>query len=337
MKAIVQNGYGEPAEVLRLGEIDKPRIGQGEVLVRVRAASVHPDVWHVVTGRPYALRLMGSGLIRPKAPVPGTDVAGIVEAAGSNAARFAPGDAVFGECNLEMQWKNGGAFAEYVSVPEDALAAIPRGITFAQAAAIPTSGIIAWNNLMHQGALRAGQNVLINGAGGGVGSMAVQIAKAMDARVTGVDEARKAEMVLSLGADRFIDYAKEDFTHLGDRYDLILDVASTLRLADCKRVLAPAGIYVLIGHDHFGKAGGRVFGSLPRFLGLLLRSLFDKQLPRPSFSMPAKKESMALLQGLLEAGKLTPVIDRTFPLEDAAEAMRYMQAGLALGRIILAP
>jgi NADPH:quinone reductase-like Zn-dependent oxidoreductase len=337
MKAIVQDKYGPPDVVLQHREIDKPIIGDDEVLVRVRAASVHPDVWHVVTGRPYVLRLMGAGVFRPKNPVPGTDVAGLVESVGKDVTRFGPGDEVFGETHTELQWRNGGAFAEFVSVPQDALALKPNGIAFEQAAAVPTSGFIALNNLQIGGQIQPGQSVLINGAGGGVGTIAVQLAKAYGAHVTGVESTEKMEMVRSLGADHVIDYTEEDFTQRGERYDLILDVASNLSLTACKRVLMPKGVYVFIGHDHFGDAAGRVFGSLPRYLKFVALSPFVSQLPDLSFSIPSKRDVMAILAEFLEGGKLTPIIDRTYPLEEVPEAMRYLQGGRARGRIIITP
>lgn len=334
MKAIVQDKYGSPDEVLKLREIDKPVVGDDEVLVRVRAASVHPDVWHVVTGRPYVLRLAGAGLRKPKNPVPGIDVAGQVESVGKDVTRFAAGDEVFGESHRGSQWQNGGAFAEYASVPQDVLALKPKGITFEQAAAVPTSGSIALLNLRGR-QIQPGHSVLINGAGGGVGSIAVQLAKAYGARVTGIDSAKKLEMVRSLGADHVIDYTQEDFTQRGERYDLIFDVASNLSLSDCKRVLTPAGTYVRIGHDHFGAVGGRTFGSLPSFFKLLARAPFDRHLPDLKFSLPSKKDTMAVLKEFLEAGKLTPVIDRTYPLSEIREAMRYMQEGDVRGKIVI--
>jgi NADPH:quinone reductase-like Zn-dependent oxidoreductase len=337
MKAVVQDRYGSPDDVLQLREIDKPVVRDNELLVRVRAASVHPDVWHVVTGRPYVLRLMGAGLLKPKNPVPGTDVAGLVESVGKDATRFGPGDEVFGETHMELQWRNGGAFAEYASVPQDALALKPIGITFEQAAAVPTSGFIALHNLQNGGRIRPGQSVLINGAGGGVGTIAVQLAKAYGAHVTGIDSTEKIEMVRSLGADHVIDYTQEDFTQRSERYDLILDVASNLSLSGCKRALVPTGTYVLIGHDHFGDGAGRIFGSLPRVLKLLALSPFVSQLPDPYFPIPSKKEVMAVLKEFLEAGKLTPLIDRTYPLREVPEAMRYLQTGQARGKIIITP
>lgn len=337
MKAIVQDKYGAPEAVLQLREIAKPVVGDDEVLVRVRAASVHPDVWHVVTGRPYLLRLMGAGVRKPKDSVPGTDLAGHVESVGKNVTRFKSGDEVFGETLLGMQWRNGGAFAEYASVPQDALALKPKGITFEQAAAIPTSGFIALLNLRNGGQVKPGQKVLINGACGGVGSIAMQLAKAYGAIVTGVDGTDKLEMAASLGADHVIDYTKEDFTQGGERYDLIFDVASNLSFSDCKRVLAPTGVYVFIGHDHYGDVGSRAFGGMPRLFRLLALSPFEKNLPAINFSIPGKKEFMEVLRGFLEAGKLTPIIDRTFALGQVPEAMRYMQEGKARGKIIITP
>lgn len=338
MKAILQAKYGSIEEVLRLGETDIPATGDDEVLVRVRAASLHADVWHVVTGRPYILRLMGGGFSKPNNPVPGTDVAGYVERVGKNVTTFRPGDQVFGETIKGNQWTNGGAFAEYVSVSQSALALKPKEVSFEQAAAVPTSGLIALMNLQGQRKIQPGQRILINGAGGGVGSIAVQIAKAAGATVTGVDGPMKQEMLRALGADQVIDYTRQDFTRLGECYDLIFDVASNLSLSDCKRALKPRGIYVLIGHDHFGKASGRVFGSIPRFLKLLAISPFVDHLPgEMTFEPPAKADSLAILQELLATGKLTPVVDRTFPLSEVPQALSYLQAGEACGRIVITP
>ncbi len=337
MKAITQDRYGSPDDVLQLREIERPEAGSEEVLVRVRAASVHPDVWHVVTGRPYVLRLMGAGILRPKNPVPGTDVAGIVESVGADVARFKPGDEVFGETHLALQWRNGGAFAEYVSVPQDALALKPEGIPFEQAAAIPTSGFIVLHNLQNGELIEPGHSVLVNGAGGGVGTIAVQLAKAYGARVTGIDNTEKIEMIRSLGADRVIDYTREDFTQGDERYDLIFDVASNLSLSACKRVLCPKGKYILIGHDHFGAAAGRVLGSVPRVLRFVLLSRFNSSLPDLHSSMPSKKDVMAALKGFLEAGQLSPFVGRTYPLSEVPAAMRYLQSGLAQGKVIINP
>src|SRR5215208_6067704 len=334
MKAIVQDKYGSP-DVLELREIDKPVVKDDEVLVRVHAASVHPDVWHVVRGWPYALRLMGAGLLKPKNCVPGTDVAGHVESVGKNVTQFQPGDEVFGETSRQWQWHNGGAYAEYVSVPEDVLALKPAGITFEQAAAVPSSGFIALSGLRNQGQVQPGQKVLINGAGGGVGAIAVQLAKAYGADVTGVDSTRKLDMVQSIGADQVIDYTQEDFTQSGERYDYIVDIPGNHSLSECRRALTPKGTYVLIGHDHFGKQGDRFLGGLLRGLKLIVMSPFINQLPDLSFSMPSKKDSMAVLRDLLQAGEITPVIDRTYPLSGVPEAIRYLEGGHAQGKVVI--
>jgi NADPH:quinone reductase-like Zn-dependent oxidoreductase len=333
MRAVVQDSYGSP-DLLQVRDVSSPVMGDDHVLVRVRAASVHPDVWHVVTGRPYVLRLMGSGLRRPKYQVPGTDVAGLVEAVGRNVTRLRPLEEVFGETVTGYQWRNGGAFAEYVSVPQDALARKPGNVTFEQAAAVPTSGLIALHNL-RQGGLRSGQRVLVNGAGGGVGTFAVQLAKAQGAVVTGVDSAGKLDMVRSLGADYVLDFAREDFTRVDRGYDLIFDVPGNRSFRECRRALSPDGSYVLIGHDGFGDAAGRWLGSLPRVLGLVARSPFVRQLPPINFKLPPKKDSMQVLQGHLEAGELTPIVDKTFSLEEVSEALRYLQSGQARGKIVI--
>jgi NADPH:quinone reductase-like Zn-dependent oxidoreductase len=335
MKAIVQEKYGSPYDVLKLKVIDKPVLKDDEVLVRVHAASVHPDVWHVVRGLPYVLRLMGAGLLRPKNSVPGTDVAGHVESVGKNVTQFQQGDEVFGETIKGYQWTNGGAYAEYVSVSERSLALKPANITFEGAAAVPTSGLIALQNLPNEGRLEPGQRVLVNGAGGGVGIIAVQIAKAYGAKVTGVDDTTKLEMVRSIGADQVIDYTKEDFTQSGERYDLIFDIPGNHPFSACRRVLAPNGKYVLIGHDRFGQGAGRWVGSIPRVLKQVALSPFVSQLPTPNFSMPDKKNRMAILKDLLEAGEITPIIDRTYPLAEVPEAIGYLEEGHARGKVII--
>jgi len=335
MKAIVQTRYGDPQEVLAFREIDRPGLRDGEVLVRVRATSVHADVWHAVSGRPILVRLT-AGLFEPTDLVPGTDLAGVVEATGKDVVRFKVGDAVFGASSTKMEWRNGGTFAEWAAVPAGGLEHKPEPLSFVQAAAVPTPGIIALTNLRGSAEVRPGQHVLINGAGGGVGSAALQVAKARGATVTAVDRAEKLELLRQLGADRVIDYLQEDFTRGSERYDLILDVASTLSLKDCKRVLAPRGIYVIIGHDHYGAAGHRMLGTLPHFFGLMARAPFDRHLPALNFSTPNRTQIMAELRALLEAGKLTPVVDRTYPLAEAGAAMGYLQQGGGLGRIILA-
>jgi NADPH:quinone reductase-like Zn-dependent oxidoreductase len=335
MKAIVQERYGSPDD-LRLREIAEPVVGDGEVLVRVRAASVHPDVWHVVTGQPYVLRLMGAGFARPKNPIPGTDIAGTVESVGKNVTRFRPGDSVFGETIAGQQWVNGGAFAEFVSVRQELLALKPDSVTFEQAASVPASGFIALYNLRGLGQ-RPGQTVLINGAGGGVGALALQIAKSHGAHVTAVDGTNKLGMLRSLGADEAVDCTREDFTRRGVRYDLVFDVPGNYPFSACRRVLKPDGRYVLIGHARFGASGKRVFGLVPHFLMLMVLSRFVKQLRGPSVPTPTKKEAIAVLRELLETGKVTPVIDSTYPLSEVREAFRHMIDDELQGKVIVTP
>jgi NADPH:quinone reductase-like Zn-dependent oxidoreductase len=331
MRAIVQRRYGS-IDDLELGEIEPPVPAAGDVLVRVRAASVHPDVWHVVTGLPRVLRLMGAGVRRPKQPVPGTDMAGVVEQGGE---RFQPGDEVFGETVTGYSWRNGGAFAELVAVPERLLARKPPGVTFEQAAAVPTSGFIAHLAVRREGKVAPGQTVLVNGAGGGVGSIAVQLAKAAGATVTGVDAPAKLERVRSLGADRAIDFTTTDFTREGERYDVIVDIAANHSFQACRRALTPDGTYVLIDHGHYGRTGEHWLGSLPRVLLLVARSPFIKQLPAIDFSVPDKQAVMTELAELIEAGRLEPMVDRTFPLEETREALRYLASGQAAGKVVI--
>lgn len=339
MKAVVHDRYGSPDEVLQVREIAMPVVGDTDVLVRVRAASAHADVWHVVTGLPYVLRVMGNGVRRPKLQVPGTDLAGVVEAVGRSVTRFTPGDAVFGE-SVSFGWKNGGTFAEFASVPEAFLALKPGNVTFEQAAAVPTSGYIALTNVRGSGPL-AGRRVLINGAGGCVGTLATQIAKADGAHVTAIDRAEKLPMLLSLGADRVIDYETEDVLRSGDRYDLILDVASTWWSDVCAHLLTPTGTYMPIGHAHFGKAtgrmGGRIMGSLPAFIGLMLRALADSEKRKNFKRMPSKGDAAATFAALLASGQLTPIVAQTFPLAEVCTAMRCIEDARIPGRIIITP
>ena len=336
MKAVVQEGYGS-LDALEVREVARPAPADDEVLVRVRAASVHPDVWHVVCGRPYVLRLMGAGLFKPKNPIPGTDVAGVVEAVGKNVTQFQPGDEVFGETIGSMQWINGGAFAEYVTVAEECLALKPTNVTFEQAASVPTSGYIALLNLGEVRQVGPGQEVLVNGAGGGVGALALQLARAYGARVTAVDSTNKLSLLRELGADHVLDYTRESFTERGVRYDLIFDIPGNHPFSECRRALTPEGKYVLIGHEKFGAAGKRIFGLIPHFFKLMFLSLFVKQLPKPNFSMPSKKDAIAVFREFLEAGKITPVIDRAYPLSEASEAIHYLMEGEPQGRVVITP
>jgi NADPH:quinone reductase-like Zn-dependent oxidoreductase len=239
MKAIVQDGYGSPHEVLHLRDVERPEPKDDEVLVRVHAASVHPDVWHMVWGRPYVLRLMGAGLSGPRSLIPGTDLAGRVESVGAAVTRFRPGDEVFGETVRGYQWHNGGAYAEYAAVHEESVALKPSNVSFEQAAAVPTSALIVLQNLRGPAKVRPGQRVLINGAAGGVGAFALQLAKAEGAEVTGVDSTDKLGLLRSIGADRVIDFTRHDFTIDAQRYDLILDIPGNHPFSEVRRALTP--------------------------------------------------------------------------------------------------
>ena len=329
----MQDAYGSP-DLLRLQEIEVPVAGEHEVLVRVRAAGLHPDVWHTVHGVPYALRLMSSGLRRPKQPVPGTDLAGVVESVGPGATRFGPGDEVFGEALRANLWRNGGTYAEFATVHEDLLEPKPARLSFEEAAAVPNAAKIAVQGLRDEGRIRAGQRVLINGAGGGVGTAAVQLAVAWGAEVTGVDVPDKLDLVRQLGASPVIDHTAEDFTASGARYDLILDVAGTRPYSEIRRALTPDGTYVLIGHDHYGRFGRRWIGSLGRFLTLLVRSPFDRRLS----GLRGTKDPgdrLAVVKELIDAGRFAPVVDRSFPLAEVPAAIRYLETGVARGRIVI--
>ena len=333
MKAIVQNRYGSP-DVLELREIDRPNVKDDEVLVRVRASSVHADVWHAMRGVPLVLRFMGSGVRRPKHRVPGTDLAGHVESVGRNVRRFRPGDEVFGQSLLANLWRNGGALAEFATVPEARLEQKPASLTFEQAAAVPTSGSLAVQHVRDEGRIQPGQSVLINGAGGAVGSFAVQLAKAYGAHVTGVDAPGKLDMLRSIGADRVLDYTQEDFTRRDERYDFVLDIAGNHPWSESKRALTPDGTFVLSGFDQYGRSGHRWFGSLGRFAKLIVIAPFVRHL-HPFRGTKDPGDRLVVLKELIEAGKITPVIDRTFPLSEVPEAIRYLAAGQAVGRVII--
>ncbi len=335
MRAIVQDEYGPFAEVLRATQLPTPIAGSGEVLVRVRATSVHADVWHAVTGVPYVLRIMGSGVRAPKQPVPGTDLAGEVVKTGPGASRFAPGDRVFGEITPSNQWRSAGAFAEFAAVDETLLETIPDRVTFQQAASVPTAALIALVNLRDQGRLRAGQRVLVNGAGGGVGVWAVQLAKALGATVTAVDAPGKLDLLRDLGADHVIDYTRQDFTTMGERFDIVFDVVSQARFTEVRRALEPDGTFVLIGHDQYGRSGHRVLGSMGRMLPLMALSPFVKQIPGIR-SGPSRRQNWETIVSLLAEGRIRPVVDpHAFSLEDAVEAMRFLISGDAVGRVVL--
>jgi NADPH:quinone reductase-like Zn-dependent oxidoreductase len=264
-------------------------------------------------------------------------MAGSVESVGRNVTRFRPGDEVFGETIRTHPWTNGGAYAEYVAVHERRLALKPGNVTFEQAASVPTSGFIALQNLRGAKHVWQGHRVLVNGAGGGVGALAVQVAKACGAHVTGVDSTRTLGMLRALGTDEVIDYTREDFTRGGVLYNLIFDVPGNHSLSACRRALTPDGHYVLIGHEGFGASGRRVLGLFPHFFKLMFLSLFTRQLRRPGSSTPGREEAVAVLRELLEAGKIAPIIDSTYPLRETREALRHLIEDEPLGRVIITP
>ena len=322
MKAIVQYAYGGP-EVLQLKDVDKPVAADGEVLVRVRAASVNPFDWHFMRGEPLVMRI-SSGLRKPKQMSAGVDFAGTVEAVGSNVKQFKPGDAVFGG--------RSGAFAEYVSVPEDKQIVLkPAKVTFEELAAVPIAAITALQALRDGGHVQSGQSVLINGAAGGVGTFAVQIAKSFGATVTGVCSTRNVEMVSEIGADEVIDYTKQDFTRSGQRYDLMIDIAGNHSWSECKRVLHPKSTFVIVG----GLSKMPWLGPLSHSAALSVTSFRASQHVVPLFMAKLSKEDLVILQGLLEAGKVKLVIDRTYPLSETAEAIRYLELGHARGKVVI--
>jgi NADPH:quinone reductase-like Zn-dependent oxidoreductase len=337
MRAVVHSRYGPAEDVLSVATVAKPVPGDSEVLVRVRAASMHADVWHVIEGVPRVLRLFGNGLFKPKITVPGTDLAGIVESAGRSVTRFRAGDEVFGE-SAKFGWANGGAYAEYAAVREDWLVHKPANVSFEQAAAAPTAGFIALNNL--RSLKRPGMKLLINGAGGAMGTLAIQIAKAKGAHVTAVDRTEKLALMQALGADRVIDYSRENYLESGERYDFILDVVALRKRREYEHVLAPGGRYLPIGHADYGRAtgrlGGRIVGSLPYFVSLLIRALLDPE-QRREFRIRSKLELTTELQFLLESGKLSPVIGEMFSLDEVPAAVRRMMDATAIGRSIITP
>jgi NADPH:quinone reductase-like Zn-dependent oxidoreductase len=320
MQAIVQDRYGKTADVLRLEEIDPPQIGDNDVLVGVKAASVHIGDWHVMTGLPYLLRVVGFGFRAPKARVRGMDVAGVVEAVGQNTTRFQVGNEVFGTGD--------GSFAEYASASEDTLALKPANLTFEQAAAVPTSAVAALQALRDAGGIKAGQHVLLVGASGGVGLYAVQIAKSFGAEVTGVCSTTKVDIVRSLGADHVIDYTQEDFTQSGHQYDLILGMGGNHSLSELKQVLRPGGTLVPVGAE----GGSRLVGGKAWIRAMLLSKLVRHL--RPLASRPNQAD-LQFVTELIEAGKIRPLIDKTFPLREVPEAIRYLTAGHARGKIVI--
>jgi NADPH:quinone reductase-like Zn-dependent oxidoreductase len=321
MMAIVQDAYGSPKKVLELQQIAKPVAKDGEVLVRVQAASVHVGDLVLVTGEPYIAR-MAVGLSKPKNQVPGTDIAGRVEAVGKDVAHLRPGDEVFGWC--------AGAFAEYVCAAEDHFVAKPANLTFEQAAAVGVSASTALQLLRDQGKVQPGHKVLINGASGGLGTFAVQIAKALGAEVTGVCGPTNLELVRSIGADRVIDYTTDDFTKRGEHYDFILDNVANHSLSDTRRALATTGKL----QSNNGTSGGRWFGTMGTVLKTAAASKFVPAQLGPTIKF-SNREDLVVLKGLVEAGSVTPVIDRTYALSETADALGHVAEGHARGTVVI--
>ncbi|MFJ9025916.1 NAD(P)-dependent alcohol dehydrogenase [Streptomyces sp. NPDC102259] len=326
MKAIVQERFGPP-DVLELVDADRPEISAGQVTVRVRAAALNPYDWHMLRGDPHVARLMGGvGLTRPKCRVAGIDVAGQVESVGADVRGLRPGDEVLGFCH--------GSFAEYAHTTADLLVPKPAGLTFEQAAAVPMAAVTALRGIRTVGQVRAGQRVLVNGAAGGVGTFAVQIAAGLAAEVTGVCGTRNVDLVRSLGATHVVDHTREDFTDVRERYDVILDNVGNRPLSRLRRALAPTGTLVANG----GGSPGRVFGAVGSMLRVIAVNGFVRQQLRtilPSAPAGPTQEDLLAVTALIEAGSLTPVIDRTYPLADTAEGLRHLEQGHARGKIVI--
>lgn len=319
MRAIVRHDYGTP-DVLELEQVEQPTIGDDGVLIRVHAASVNPLDWHGLTGTPHLIRFF-AGMPKPKSTILGADVAGTVEAVGRNVTQFHPGDEVFG-CAA-------GSLAEYVRALENAIVAKPKQVTFEQAAATPVAGLTALQALRDTGRLQAGQRALINGASGGVGTFAVQIAKALGADVTGVCSTANVELVRSIGADHVVDYTHEDFARSGQRYDVMIDNVGNRSLSDCRRVLHPHGVYVAVSGPKQGLGP-----ILIRMLGIVAVFMVASQKGSP-FLARRKQGDLQALGELIATGKITPVIDRIYPLTGAREAFRHLGSGHARGKIVI--
>lgn len=321
MKAMVYTQYGSPSDVLRLTEVERPAPNDDEVLIKVQASSVNSAELHLIKADPFLVR-MSTGFLRPVKTIPGADVAGQVEAVGKNVKQFKPGDEVFGDLSA-CGW---GAFAEYVCANENALLLKPANTTFEQAAAVPLAGVTALQGLRNKGQIRAGQKVLVNGASGGVGSFAVQIARSFGAEVTGVCSTKKAAMVRSIGADHVIDYTQEDVTESGQHYDLILDAAAFRPFSVYKRILSPRGIYVF--------AGGSSSGL---FRTMLLGSMMSKSDGQSFVTLMAgpNLKDLGFLKELLEAGKVSAAIDKRYPLGEAAAALQYVEGRQVQGKVVI--
>jgi NADPH:quinone reductase-like Zn-dependent oxidoreductase len=323
MKAIVQDAYGS-ADVLELREVDRPAIGEDEVLVRVRAAGVDPGVWHLMTGEPYLVRAMGYGLRAPKVAVRGRDLAGVVETVGPRVTRLRAGDEAYGTCES-------GSFAEYAAAPQHLLAAKPAGVSFEQAAATPISGVTALRAVRDCGRVRPRRRVMVIGAAGGVGSFAVQIAKAFGARVTGVCSTPKIDLVRSIGADDVIDYTRDEVDRDGARYDVVIDTAGNRPPSLLRRAMTRQGTLVLVGGEH---GGGRVLGGFDRQLRAPLVSMFVGQRLRGLIAKE-RAEDLEAVTRLIESHAVTPIIDRAYPLAEAPEAIRYLSGGHAAGKVVI--
>jgi len=321
MKAIVREGYGS-ADVLRLTDVERPDIGDEEVLVHVRAAGLDRGVWHIMAGLPYLIRIAGYGLRRPKTAGLGSELAGVVEAVGANVTQLQPGEAVFGTCRA--------SFAEYAAARPDKLARMPANLTFEQAAAVPVSAVTALQALRDRGRVQAGQSVLVIGASGGVGTFAVQIAKALGAKVTGVCSAAKVDLVRSLGAEHVIDYTRADITDDGERYDLVLDIGGNRPLSQLRRVLTHEGTLVIVG----GEGGGRWTGGIHRQLGATVMSLFVRQ-RLGTLLANENTADLDALRALIETGAVTPAIDKVVALDDVPDAIRGLAAGHVRGKIVI--
>ena len=326
MNALVYRQYRSPDDVLELADIDTPVVNDNDVLVRVHAASINPADWHLVRGEPYIARLQ-LGLRTPKDTVLGCDVAGQVEAVGKNVTTFQPGDEVFGSPFAH----GGGALAEYARLSDALLTLKPANLSFVHAAAVPLAALTALQGLRDHGRIEPGHTVLIIGASGGVGTFAVQIAKAFGAEVTGVCSTRNIDIVRSIGADHVIDYTEEDFAESGKRYDLIFQLAGTRSASDCRRSLTSKGTLVLAS----GESGGRWIGAVGRIIRALLLSPFVSQ-KLASFTVKPNSKDLQTLKELVEAGKVTPVIDRTHSLTEVPEAIRYLEEGHTQGKVVIA-
>ncbi len=323
MKAIVQDEYGPaPEDVLRLDEVEQPTAGDHEILVRVHAASVDRGTWHLMAGLPYVVRVVGFGLRRPKAPNPGRSLAGTVESVGENVTELEPGDDVYGSCE--------GSFAEHAVVPTGQLARKPANLSFEQAATVPISAVAALQAVRDDAEVQAGQKVLIIGASGGVGTFAVQIATAFGAAVTGVSSTDNLDLVRALGADRVVDYTREDFADGVHRYDAVLDTGGHSPLTRLRRALTPRGTLVIVGSE----TGGRWLGGFDRAVRARLLSPFVRQKLDMLVSSENAKD-LAALRELIESGKVMPAIDRTYPLAETAAAIRHLQDGRARGKVVV--